>query len=69
MADNHAGQLACEAMTLIAKALSQLEVGELSIANFGESIKILHPFEQPFSNQAGANVRFTRFFARVNQSL
>lgn len=59
MADNNAGQLACEALTMISKALSQLEVGELAILSFGEIVRLLHPFEQPFSDQIGCRVRAT----------
>lgn len=53
MSETKAGQLACEALTLIAKALSQLEVGEISICSFGEDVKLLHPFDQPFTSECG----------------
>ena len=56
MRDNHAGQIACEALAMIAKAMQQLEVGQLSIVSFGETIKLLHPFDVPFSPQSGADV-------------
>ncbi len=57
MAENRSGDLACQATTLIAKALSQLEVGELAIVSFGQDIKLLHPFEQPFTSESGVKVR------------
>ena len=56
MSLNHSGPLACEAMTMIAKALSQLEVGELSILKFGETIQLVHPFDQPFSDSIGPQI-------------
>merc|ERR1712100_240217 len=40
MSLNHSGPLACEAMTMIAKALSQLEVGELSILNLEKQFNL-----------------------------
>ncbi|CAG8485903.1 6023_t:CDS:10 [Diversispora eburnea] len=49
-------QLAYETLALISKALSQLEVGDISIVSFGEKVQILHPFDQPFSSEAGAQV-------------
>ena len=56
MSVNHAGPLACEAMTMIAKALSQLEVGELAIVKFGEAFQLVHPFDQPFSDHVGPQI-------------
>lgn len=53
MSETKAGQLACESLTLISKALSQLEVGEIGICSFGEDIKLLHPFDQPFTSESG----------------
>ncbi|KAJ0404903.1 hypothetical protein P43SY_001815 [Pythium insidiosum] len=56
MADNHAGRLALEAMTTLCKAMSQLEVGELSIVKFGQDIQLLHAFDSPFTDDAGSRV-------------
>lgn len=56
MSESHAVQLAYETLTLVSKALSQLEVGDIAITSFGERIRLLHPFEQPFSGDAGASV-------------
>ena len=56
MSLNHAGPLACEAMTMIAKSLAQLEVGELAILKFGENIELVHPFDQPFTDSVGPQV-------------
>ncbi|ORX62530.1 hypothetical protein DM01DRAFT_1278333, partial [Hesseltinella vesiculosa] len=56
MSENHSVQLAYEALSLIAKAMSQLEVGDISITSFGESVRLLHPFDQPFTSESGAQV-------------
>ncbi|KAF9140977.1 AAA ATPase midasin [Mortierella sp. GBA39] len=56
MSESHSVQLAYEALALISKALSQLEVGEIGIMSFGERVDLLHPFDQPFTGEAGAKV-------------
>ncbi|KAF9371794.1 hypothetical protein CPC16_002846, partial [Podila verticillata] len=56
MSESHSIQLAYESLALISKALSQLEVGEIGIMSFGEKVKLLHPFDQPFTGEAGAKV-------------
>lgn len=56
MADNHVGRLACEAMATLCKALSRLEVGEISVASFGDELRVLHPFGTPFTDDAGSQV-------------
>jgi midasin len=56
MMDHHAGRLALEAMSTLCKAMTQLEVGDISVVRFGESIQLLHPFGAPFTNEAGARV-------------
>ncbi|KAI8073967.1 hypothetical protein BC940DRAFT_267177 [Gongronella butleri] len=56
MAENHSVQLAYEALSLISKAMSQLEVGDISITSFGEAVRLLHPFDQPFTSESGAQV-------------
>ncbi|KAJ3293693.1 AAA ATPase midasin [Borealophlyctis nickersoniae] len=61
MAESRSVQLAYESLALITKALSQLEAGDVSVVSFGEQVQLLHPFERPFSDEAGADVirRFT----------
>ena len=56
-----AGRLACEALALVCQALSRLEVGQMSVLSFAETTQLLHPFERPFSAEAGAHMlsRFT----------
>lgn len=56
MADNHAGRLALEAMTTLCKGMTQLEVGEISLVKFGQDIQLLHPFDMPFTDDAGSRV-------------
>ena len=56
MRDNGAAGMACEALTTMAKALSALEVGQLGIMSFGREARLLHPFETPFDDEAGARV-------------
>eukprot|EP00898_Chlorokybus_atmophyticus_P007316 jgi/Chlat1/7586/Chrsp63S07074 len=58
MTETGCGSLALESMTLLAKALTHLEVGELSIISFGgrERVRVLHSFDQPFSDEAGIDV-------------
>jgi midasin len=52
----HCVQLAFESLAMITTALNQLEVGEVGIVSFGESIQLLHPFETPWSDDSGASV-------------
>lgn len=54
---NNAEEMTCEALALISKALSQLEVGELAILSFGNTVNLLHPFEEPFTAAFGPKVR------------
>ncbi|KAJ3383686.1 AAA ATPase midasin [Entophlyctis sp. JEL0112] len=56
MAESKSVELAFESLSLISKALTQLEVGEIGIVSFGEHIRLLHPFDKPFSDDAGAEV-------------
>ncbi|KAF9110511.1 AAA ATPase midasin [Mortierella sp. AM989] len=56
MSESRSVQLAYESLALISKALSQLEVGEIGIMSFGERVDLLHPFDQPFTGEAGAKV-------------
>jgi len=53
---NQVGQMACEALTLIANALSKLEIGQLAIVSFGDEVRSLHAFDEPFTDLSGAQV-------------
>lgn len=56
MAESSSVALAFETVALVAKALSQLEVGQISIVSFGEKTRLIHPFDQPFTSEAGVKV-------------
>ncbi|EQC37386.1 hypothetical protein SDRG_04990 [Saprolegnia diclina VS20] len=56
MADNHAGRLALEALTTLCKGMTQLEVGDISVVKFGAAVELLHPFDMPFTDDAGGRV-------------
>lgn len=47
-----------EAVTLVSKALSRLEVGEVAVVGFGGagSTKALHPLKCPFTDADGPRV-------------
>ena len=60
MSESKSVNLAFETVALISRALTQLEVGQISIVSFGESTRLLHPFEQPFTSEAGVSV-FSHF--------
>ncbi|XP_018599206.2 midasin isoform X2 [Scleropages formosus] len=56
MIDNHSKQLAFESLSVIVNALTLLEVGQVSVCSFGETVQLLHPFHQQFSDQSGARI-------------
>lgn len=56
MEESQCIQLAYESLAMITSSLTQLEAGDISILSFGESIKLLHPFHLPFSQESGAQV-------------
>ena len=56
MAESNSVNLAFETVTLVAKALSQLEVGQISIVSFGETTRLIHPFDQPFTSESGVKI-------------
>ncbi|KAI5949928.1 hypothetical protein KGF54_005406 [Candida jiufengensis] len=56
MTESNSTRLAFHSIALVSKALTQLESGGLSIVRFGEDVKIVHPFDKPFSNETGAKI-------------
>ncbi|KAG8225226.1 hypothetical protein J437_LFUL012701 [Ladona fulva] len=56
MADNHSKELAFESLALVSRALTLLEAGQLAVVSFGESVKVLHPLHEPFSEHSGARL-------------
>jgi midasin len=58
MSETHCGHLAVEALITICRAMSQVEIGQMAVASFGQkgNVHLLHDFDQPFSSEAGINV-------------
>ncbi|KAM9355690.1 midasin [Pholidichthys leucotaenia] len=56
MVDNHSKQLAFESLSVIVNALTLLEVGQVSVCSFGETVQLLHPFQQQFNDESGARI-------------
>jgi len=56
MSSSGAGEMALAAMATLATGMSQLEVGELGIASFGDEMRLLHPFHLPFTSESGSNI-------------
>lgn len=71
MAESHSVHLAFQTLALVSKALSRLEVGDVGIAKFGQTVEVLHSFEGgPFTDQAGAKiVDAFRFDQKATQML
>ncbi|GMH65392.1 hypothetical protein TrST_g10125 [Triparma strigata] len=49
-----AGEQALQALAILANGMSQLEIGRLGVASFGEEMKMIHPFDQPFVADSGS---------------
>jgi len=57
MAESHSIHLAYETLALVSKALSRLEVGDIGIAKFGETVDVLHGFDDgPLTDQSAIRV-------------
>lgn len=56
MQKSQAGDMALRALATLANGMSQLEIGQLGIASFGEDMKLLHPFNIPFTSESGVNI-------------
>ncbi|KAG6871025.1 hypothetical protein C0995_008959 [Termitomyces sp. Mi166 len=57
MAESHSVHLTYQTLALISKALNRLEAGDIAIAKFGETVDILHGFDEgPFTDQSGIKV-------------
>lgn len=55
---NHgsAGLFALSALTTLASAMTRLEVGEICIAKFSDSVQVIHPFGKVFDDESGVNL-------------
>jgi midasin len=56
MQNGQAGDMALRALATLANGMSQLEIGQLGVASFGEDMKLIHPFNLPFTSESGVNV-------------
>ncbi|KAM5256760.1 midasin [Ctenodactylus gundi] len=56
MVDNHTKQLAFESLAVIGNALTLLEVGQIAVCSFGESVRLLHPFHEQFGDYSGSQI-------------
>ncbi|KAJ8918424.1 hypothetical protein NQ315_008121 [Exocentrus adspersus] len=56
MADNHSKELAFESVSLISKALTLLESGQLSVISFGETVEVLHKLTDQFTDRSGVKL-------------
>lgn len=56
MADNHSKELAFESVSLISKALTLLESGQLSVISFGETVEVLHKLTDQFTDKSGVKL-------------
>lgn len=58
MGESRCGHLALEASVALCRAMTQLEVGEMAVVSFGArgNTRLVHPFERPFTDEAGAAV-------------
>ncbi|KAI9782381.1 MAG: hypothetical protein M1839_005254 [Geoglossum umbratile] len=67
MGESGGGELAFETLSLVSKSLSMLEVGEISVVGFGDTIRVAHEFDKPFTNEAGIRV-FEQFGFQQTQT-
>jgi midasin len=56
MAESGASNLALKTLTLVTRSLSMLEVGEVSVVGFGDSVNVAHDFDKPFTSESGVRV-------------
>ena len=68
MGENGCGTFAMEAVSLLARALGRLEVGELSVVRFGGAgaTTPLHPLDRPFTEADGPRVLSQLCFDQVS---
>ncbi|XP_057771067.1 midasin isoform X2 [Salvia miltiorrhiza] len=68
MSEGRCGSFAMEALVTVCRAMSQLEVGNLAVASFGQqgNIRLLHDFDQPFTAEAGIKMISSFTFKQEN---
>ena len=67
MQENGCGVFALEAVTLLTRALTRLEVGQVGVLRFGGTghVRPLHDLDTPFSDAAGPSVLSNLRFDQV----
>ncbi|KAF1972308.1 midasin [Bimuria novae-zelandiae CBS 107.79] len=56
MAESGASNLALKTLTLVARSMAMLEVGEVAVTGFGDTVNVAHEFDKPFTSEAGMRV-------------
>ncbi|GKY98789.1 hypothetical protein MPSEU_000835100 [Mayamaea pseudoterrestris] len=51
-----AGEMALKALATLTTGMSQLEIGEIGVASFGNEMNLIHSFDQPFTSESGPNI-------------
>eukprot|EP00796_Vickermania_ingenoplastis_P012973 gene12973-8827_t len=69
MQANGAGEFSCRAVTLMAKALQQLEAGEMGVSCFGEETNFLHHLDEPFTAESGPKIFSEVSFSQTSTKL
>jgi midasin len=68
-----AGNLALSSLAMVTTALTRLEVGDISLVSFADHIQVVHPFGEPFTDEAGSKAishfNFTADRTLLSQSL
>ena len=54
MSENNCRQMTYQSLALLAKSLSLIDAGSLNIVSFGEQVKCIHEFGQPYMDAIGA---------------
>lgn len=67
MRQNRCEKFALEALTLISRAMSRLDVGELGLIRFGGKQAVLHPLGAPFSDSDGPRILSRLHFDQDNR--
>ena len=53
MGEQNVGFFALESLTVLALAMSKLEVGQIAISKIGDGLDLLHPFDSPLTTSDG----------------
>lgn len=56
MSESNAHDLAFDTLALVARSLTILEVGELSVVGFGDQVNVAHDFNMPFTSDSGSRM-------------